>query len=150
MAAAEMDEETKASYKIVFDMFDKDSSGSISRGELEEACAKLGVTLDQEELERVMTQVDDDGNDQIEFEEFLELMKDMGDQSPEAKEQGLIDAFNVFDMDGDGFIEKHELREIMEKLGTKLTEPELEAMIKAIDEDGDGKVNYQEFLSANK
>jgi len=146
----EMDQETKDSYKVVFDMFDQDKSGSISRSELENACSKLGVTLDTEELERVMKTVDEDGNDQIEFDEFLELMKDLGNQSAEDKEQELIDAFNVFDMDGDGFIEKHELKEIMEKLGTKLDEEELEAMIKAIDEDGDGKVNYQEFLSANK
>jgi calmodulin len=92
--------------------------------------------------------VDKDKSDTIDFEEFIQIMLDIENQTPDHKEQELLDAFNVFDIDNDGFISKDELRQVMRNIDTRITEEELEAMIEAIDEDGDGKVNYEEFMKA--
>ena len=57
------------------------------------------------------------------------------------------EAFKVFDSDGNGFINASELRQVMMNLGEKLSEEEVEMMIKEADTNGDGLVNYEEFIN---
>lgn len=52
----------------------------------------------------------------------------------------------VFDKDGNGFISAAELRHIMTNLGEKLTDEEVDEMIREADVDGDGQINYDEFV----
>ena len=58
----------------------------------------------------------------------------------------LKEAFKVFDKDGNGFISAAELRHVMTNLGEKLTDEEVDEMIREADVDGDGQVNYDEFV----
>lgn len=61
-------------------------------------------------------------------------------------EEELIEAFKVFDRDGNGFISAAELRHVMTNLGEKLTEEEVDEMIREADIDGDGQINYDQFV----
>uniref|UniRef100_A0A8C9VB54 Calmodulin 3a (phosphorylase kinase, delta) n=1 Tax=Scleropages formosus TaxID=113540 RepID=A0A8C9VB54_SCLFO len=63
------------------------------------------------------------------------------------------EAFSLFDKDGDGTITTKELGTVMRSLGQNPTEAELQDMINEVDEmireadiDGDGQVNYEEFV----
>ena len=58
----------------------------------------------------------------------------------------ILEAFKVFDEDGNGFISAAELRHIMTNLGEKLTDEEVDEMIREADIDGDGQINYEEFV----
>ena len=62
-------------------------------------------------------------------------------------EEEIREAFRVFDKDGNGFISAAELRYVMTTLGEKLTVKEVDQMIRAADIDGDGQVNYKEFVT---
>nr|POE67941.1 calmodulin-like protein 8 [Quercus suber] len=61
-------------------------------------------------------------------------------------EEELKEAFKVFDKDQNGYISATELRHVMINLGEKLTDEEVEQMIREADLDGDGQVNYEEFV----
>ncbi|XP_031251490.1 calmodulin-like [Pistacia vera] len=61
-------------------------------------------------------------------------------------EEELREAFKVFDKDQDGYICPNELRHGMLNLGEKLTDEEVEQMVREADLDGDGQVNYEEFV----
>ncbi|KAL6281743.1 hypothetical protein ACE6H2_018624 [Prunus campanulata] len=88
--------------------------------------------------------VDADQNGTIDFSEFLNLMaRKMKDTD---SEEELKEAFKVFDKDQNGFISAAELRHVMANLGEKLTDEEVDEMIREADEDGDGQVNYEEFV----
>jgi calmodulin len=52
----------------------------------------------------------------------------------------------VFDKDGNGFISAAELRLVMTNLGEKLTDEEVDEIIREVDIDGDGQINYEEFV----
>ncbi|EDO29449.1 predicted protein, partial [Nematostella vectensis] len=52
----------------------------------------------------------------------------------------------VFDRNGDGYISAEELRVAVTTLGDALTQDEAEELIGMLDQDGDGKLGYEEFV----
>jgi len=57
------------------------------------------------------------------------------------------EAFSLFDKDNDGTITTKELGTVMRSLGQSPTEPELRDMINEVDADGNGTIDFEEFLS---
>ncbi|KAJ0981612.1 hypothetical protein J5N97_009867 [Dioscorea zingiberensis] len=92
----------------------------------------------------MITEFDSNGNGTIEFVEFLNLMAHKVKETD--AEDELREAFKVFDKDQNGYISPTELRNVMMNLGEKLSDEEVEQMIKEADLDGDGQVNYEEFV----
>ena len=58
----------------------------------------------------------------------------------------LRQAFDLFDTDGSGTIDPKELRVAMQSLGFETKNQTIYQMIQDIDKDGDGDVNFDEFL----
>ena len=61
-------------------------------------------------------------------------------------EEDMNECFKAFDRDGNGEVLTAELRHVMSGLGDKLTEEEREEMIREADVDGDGSINFEEFV----
>jgi len=64
------------------------------------------------------------------------------DQVAECRE-----AFELFDIDGSGEIDIKELKAAMRALGFQVTAEELKKMVAEIDNDGNGGISFNEFLS---
>ncbi|XP_068650035.1 calmodulin-like protein 11 [Aristolochia californica] len=131
-------------FQEAFCLFDKDGDGRITIDELATVIRSLGQTPTEEELHDMIREVDVDGNGTIEFGEFLHLMARKMKETD--AEEELKEAFKVFDKDQNGYISATELRHVMISLGEKLTDEEVEQMIREADLDGDGQVNYEEFV----
>ena len=58
-------------------------------------------------------------------------------------EDDMREAFQMFDRDCNGYISKRELKFVMISLGEQITEAAVENMMKEVDLDGDGRVNYE-------
>jgi calmodulin len=70
----------------------------------------------------------------------------MSEQLTEEKMGILREAFEIFDKDKDGYITIKELGEIMTNLGHKPSDAELQDMINEVDIDGNGNIDFKEFL----
>ena len=140
----ESTEEYMAEFKIAFGLFDKDGDGVISMKELGTVMRSLGQNPTEQELQDMINEVDSDGTGTIDFPEFLAfLARKMKDSDTEEE---LIEAFKVFDTDGNELISAAELKQVMESVGEMLDDNEIEEMIKEADLDGDGHINYEEFV----
>jgi len=141
----ELNEEQIQEFKEAFSLFDKDGDGKITTKELGTVMRSLGQNPTEAELKEMIAEVDANKNGTIEFQEFLTMMsKKM--KEPDSQDE-IREAFKVFDKDGNGFISAAELRHVMTNLGEKLTDEEVDEMIREADINGDGQINYNEFVS---
>ncbi|KAL7546729.1 hypothetical protein ACHAWF_016263 [Thalassiosira exigua] len=139
-----LSEDEVADLKEAFSMFDIDGDGTITIVELKEVMKSLGQNPTEKELKQMISSVDDNGDNEIDFEEFLILMSSKK-PSKDDPDKELRDAFKVFDADGSGTISRSELKKLMKNLGQKLSDEELDAMMDEVDTDGNGEIDFQEF-----
>lgn len=71
----------------------------------------------------------------------------MADALTEEEVEEFREAFSLFDKNGDGTITSNELAVVMKSLGQKTTESELQDMINEVDIDGNGTIDFPEFLA---
>ncbi|KAB2088437.1 hypothetical protein E1A91_A04G186600v1 [Gossypium mustelinum] len=106
-------------------------SEKLSKSDVKVVMERLGMRY---EIER------NDGADELLGEMF-------GDEEPGLEE--IKEAFDVFDDNKDGFIDATELQRVLICLGVRgkmVTVEECKRMIRVADEDGDGRVDFNEFL----
>ncbi|KAL8117902.1 putative calcium-binding protein CML23 [Apium graveolens] len=130
--------------KKVFNDFDSNGDGKIDASELRSILLTLGTDASPKEIASIMSEIDSDGDGFIDLNEFATFhLASSGDDSAVNKE--LRDAFDVYDRDKNGVISVSELHYTLKSLGQKCTMRDCEKMISAVDVDGDGAVNFEEF-----
>lgn len=137
--------------KRVFELFDKNGDGTISKEELTHSLKNMGIPIPDSELTQMIEKIDVNGDMCIDFDEFGELYRSIMDNKDE-EEEDMKEAFNVFDQNGDGYISVEELRSVLESLGLKQGKAieDCRRMITKVDVDGDGRVNFVEFKQMMK
>ncbi|VDP17691.1 unnamed protein product [Soboliphyme baturini] len=142
-------EEELQEYRQVFSMFDTDGSGAIGREELKIAMGKLGLTTKPDELENLIAEVDQDGNGEIDFGEFCNVMRKITAKKVTFDEV-VKQCFEVFDQQKNGVITEAEFREVMKMLGDIGNDRIIDHIFQEIDIDGNGVIDYEEFSSIVK
>ncbi|XP_021841862.1 calmodulin-like protein 3 [Spinacia oleracea] len=140
----------QAELKRVFQMFDRNGDGKITKKELNDSLQNLGIYIPDRELSQMIEKIDVNKDGFVDMEEFGALYQTIMDERDE--EEDMREAFNVFDQNGDGFITVEELRSVLQSLGLKQgrTIDDCKKMISKVDVDGDGMVNYKEFKQMMK
>lgn len=141
--ARELTDEEVQEIRSAFNLFDSDHSGTIDYRELKVAMRALGFAVKGSEVKTILKNYDRDDSGKIEFDEFLEIMREkMTERSPE---EDMLRAFQLFDDDGTNKVTLRNLRRISRELGEDVSDAELRAMIDEFDLDKDGEINFSEF-----
>ncbi len=140
------DDELKLLKKLFFEL-DTKGVGVITKEELfkgMEDCFDGKVT--HEEVDKIFGNIDYDNNGTISFDEFV---KAAIDKKKLLTEEKLKAAFALFDRNGDGDIEAKELKEV---IGDDNNNEDniWDQMIKEVDLDGNGVIDFEEFKEMMK
>ena len=117
--------------------------GMITASELGIVLRAMNQNFTDQQLKKIIASFDDNGDGEIDFEEFVSMMSQQESNMREVDE--LQEAFNVFDKDGDGTITASELERVMQALGENVSRATIELMISSVDVNGDGEIDFGEF-----
>ncbi len=104
----------------------------------------LGFEPKKEEIKKMIADIDKDGSNSIDFNEFLDMMS--AKMSEKDSKEEILKAFRLFDDDEKGKISFRNLKRVAKELGENMTDEELQEMIDEADRDGDGEIDESEFL----
>lgn len=145
--------EASSQLKQVFKFIDTDDDGKLSPLELKKVLLSLGdekAEAAAKEAEGIVREMDCNGDGFVDLDEFMIVV--MGNDQTEdsgkgvSRESVIMEAFRVFDADNNGLISAEELQRVLGKLGCgNCSVKECRKMIKGVDRDGDGFVNFEEF-----
>lgn len=130
----------------IFEALDRDGNGHITVPELKSAFDKCGVAIPEDVS---FNQLGTDGNDTIEYTEFLAVALD---KRKILKEDVVWEAFKVFDQDGSGNVTKKELVKILtgrtsDKIRQVHGEAPIQAWLESYDTSDDGVIDFDEFMN---
>ena len=148
--AAHLTEEEIDKIRRQFLILDKDGNGEISYEELNDILKDPELKMSRQDVKNLMHEFDYDESGTIDVHEFLLLMA-------KKKNRKLIHraivlrtrirrTFNELDRDGNGYISKEEFKGVMRKQSVKYTERHINALMAEADKNGDGKIDYDEFV----
>ncbi|KAJ6349670.1 hypothetical protein OIU77_007116 [Salix suchowensis] len=140
--ADRLSEEEIGGLKELFKMIDTDNSGTITFDELKDGLRRVGSELMESEIKDLMDAADIDNSGTIDYGEFLAATVHLNKLE---REENLVSAFSFFDKDSSGYITIDELQQACKEFG--LSELHLDEMIKEIDQDNDGQIDYGEFAA---
>ena len=71
----------------------------------------------------------------------------INDEISSKKKNEYLEAFKIFDKNNDGLITQDELKQLLNNIGQNPSDSEIQDMINEIDIDGDGKINFDNFIT---
>jgi Ca2+-binding EF-hand superfamily protein len=165
-------EERLNAVRELFDNCDVGEKEYLMPEEFAQLTASLGIVLSATELQEAVETIDEDGNGQIEVDEYLEWWGDeelielyekqqeaiesgkpykcMGQQFASLNGPGRLEKVNKLfdecDVGAKGYLQPWEFAKLSSGLGVKLTPTELAKAVEEIDEDGNGQIEVDEYL----
>ncbi|EGR27914.1 hypothetical protein IMG5_186660 [Ichthyophthirius multifiliis] len=128
-----------------FSDYDEDGLGSINVSDLKLALDNIGCQLKEEELFKMISEVDEQNTGQIKFSDFLAIYYKLKYKNLSQDDQDTLDAFVAMggNADKSGKVDAVELiRIVKEEFQMTI---DIEGLIKEVDEDGSGEIEYSEF-----
>ncbi|KAK8617535.1 hypothetical protein V6N13_080445 [Hibiscus sabdariffa] len=143
--AESLSEEEIAGLREMFTAMDTDNSGAITFDELKAGLRRHGSTLKDIEIKALMDAADIDNSGTIDYGEFIAATVHLNKLE---REEHLVAAFQYFDKDGSGYITVDELQQACAE--HNMTDVLLEDIIREVDQDNDGRIDYGEFVDMMK
>ncbi|KAK4746642.1 hypothetical protein SAY87_025679 [Trapa incisa] len=140
--AESLSEEEIAGLREMFKAMDTDDSGAITFDELKAGLRRYGSTMKDAEIRDLMDAADVDNSGTIDYGEFIAATIHLNKLE---REEHLVAAFRYFDKDGSGYITVDELQQAC--VEHNMTDAFLEDIIREVDQDNDGRIDYGEFVA---
>ena len=127
---------------------DKNGDGSLTYEELSTGLKDIPeISLTDVEIMDAMNVIDSNQNGLIDYTEFIAACLQSYNY---LQENHLRSAFAYFDQDNSGTISAEELRQCLASDDFTLNEEQIQQLLAGVDTDGDGQIDYVEFINMMK
>merc|ERR1712110_1099647 len=146
--ASQLTDDGLRQLKDLFMSMDDNNDGTLSIGELKDGLQKAGVSLPPN-IDHIWEQIDTDGSGVIDYTEFMAASMD---KRKYMEEDVCWKAFKSLDMDSSGTLDREEIMRLLvgesvaDLVQCELTEHEVDEIMKEVDLNGDGKIDFDEFM----
>mmetsp|Transcript_80859 Transcript_80859/g.187733 ORF Transcript_80859/g.187733 Transcript_80859/m.187733 type:complete len:176 (-) Transcript_80859:239-766(-) len=143
--APRLTEKQERQLKEVFDLFDDERDGQVTRAELGNMLRCAGLNPTRGELEVIFEEVDEDGSGTIRFQEFAAVMSQKIPQARTDDSAMLLEAFDTLDTLGTGCLDGDRLRRLLTTCGDAMTDLEVDQVMDMLNSDSDN-IYREEFM----
>ncbi|CAM9558545.1 unnamed protein product, partial [Discosporangium mesarthrocarpum] len=127
-----------------FGTVDERGSVTLQPQDLRRMLRSMGVVVSEDKLNQMVSLADKDSDGQICEEDFLAAFDWLMEQGQDERDYMAI--FNMLDKDKNGYVEIEELTNLHTTTKERLTVDEARRIVTMADKDGDGRMNYKEFV----
>ena len=130
--------------RIIFNELDENNDGVLTYDEIRKGFKKYFINeiIAEKEVEDIISRIDQDKNECIEYEEFIRATVDLDNL---LTDENLLIVFNSFDADGSGLLSHEEIKNALGLNDYDSDNNLIEKMISEIDINGDGTISFEEF-----
>eukprot|EP00835_Amoeboradix_gromovi_P000307 NODE_10_length_47437_cov_0.363429.p25 type:complete len:146 gc:universal NODE_10_length_47437_cov_0.363429:6024-5587(-) len=134
-------EEQVTEWKEAFSLYDKEGKGFIPSASLGNVLRAVGQNPTEAQVKVLAADTT-----KLSFDQVLSIVQRQGGFDLPGTYEQFVRGFQVFDRENNGFITVAELRYVLTNLGEKLSEDEFEELLKLVDVQKDGTVNYHDLV----
>jgi len=133
-------------FREIFNLVDRDGGGEITKDELGELMDTLGIDATPEEIDAMISELDQDGSGSIDFEEFVAVMSRKLNATYSSDQ--VKTAFKVFEGEcPQGFVKAENLVRVLTTYGIeKLSEEQAQDLVNQLEVDSNGLINYSVYV----
>merc|ERR1712010_159320 len=108
------------------------------------AMRALGFECKDSEIQKMVKEMDKDGDSTVDLEEFMLLMEEkMNSKNGKAE---LMKGFKYFDSDGTGTLSFKNIKKVAGEVGDPMSDDEIRGIIAEANRDGTGAITETDFL----
>lgn len=128
-------------FERIYRVFDANGDGYLTHQEISDALEVLGHDISRRDRDRLFARLNDGV---VTHDSFIEWMTQRQDLDIAAD---LRQIFRLIDTDSSGHLSFDEFTQIVRCLTTNASDTEIEALVYKADLDGDGQINFEEFIA---
>lgn len=138
-------EQERREISTIFNLFDSDESGSISRQEMKSLLQGITHDMSDDQVQRIMNELDSEHHGEVWFEDFYNWCHERIHACNHSTAELIQEVFNMVDTDHSGEITVDEFMAIFKCLGQSLDQDDVRELVYQMDSNDDGKINLAEF-----
>eukprot|EP00429_Kryptoperidinium_foliaceum_P072812 CAMPEP_0176051412 /NCGR_PEP_ID=MMETSP0120_2-20121206/25560_1 /TAXON_ID=160619 /ORGANISM="Kryptoperidinium foliaceum, Strain CCMP 1326" /LENGTH=510 /DNA_ID=CAMNT_0017384853 /DNA_START=21 /DNA_END=1553 /DNA_ORIENTATION=- len=143
IAARELSDAKIHDLREAFEALDSDQDGKLSVAELADGLERSGIGLEHVDARSIVARIDANHSGAIDYTEFLAATLD---RKADLTEEVLWMAFNAFDRNGDGKVTTSDLQHVLRCACVGCAEE----VMASVDANGDGTIDFGEFVAMMK
>ena len=132
--------------KDIFTLFDKKGQGSISKQQFGDYLRAIGYNPTNAQVAEILSASSDDTLTLEQISSLIDANQELLDATTTGKIEDFIKAFQVFDKENTGKVTVGDIRYMLTGLGEKLSDEEVDELLKGVEIDADGGIDYKKFM----
>ena len=140
-----LQDERRKLMKEILDLYDPNNEGFINSNDTSKILQAMGRTLEEDDEQNFLQAADPDNTGKITKDNFLATVEALFSLSKDDVND-LLEAFKIFDINDTGKISVKNFKKILVKIGQAFSEEEADDVIKYINVDKEGNIDYADFI----